>query len=124
MTPRPNGPVNHPHRLRIGKLIFTTKWGSWGCSRGSIGFFGATGPLHAYRSLRRAERDHVAEAEAALYREKCRKTGVCPQCFDTGHVCENHPDRPWGGMCCDTGTKGACEHGSCGCGAGMPCPAC
>jgi hypothetical protein len=50
----------------------------------------------------------------------------CPSCRDTGHVCENHPERWWGGLCCDTAAlRGAyCEHGACGCGAGMPCPAC
>jgi hypothetical protein len=40
----------------------------------------------------------------------------CRSCGDTGHVCENHPDRPWGGL--------TSEPGSCECGAGMPCPAC
>jgi hypothetical protein len=36
----------------------------------------------------------------------------CVACLDTGHVCENHPHLPW-------------EHPEgCGCGAGMPCPAC
>lgn len=40
---------------------------------------------------------------------------ICPACWDTGHVCENHPDRPWAGIadvveCCG--------------GAGMPCPLC
>jgi hypothetical protein len=52
----------------------------------------------------------------------------CQSCQDTGHVCEEHPDRLWGGMCCDAAGRGAaaaCEHGACGCGApGMPCPAC
>lgn len=50
----------------------------------------------------------------------------CPHCHDTGHVCENHPDRPWGGMCCDAGAEGSgvCEHGACGCGAGQPCGYC
>jgi hypothetical protein len=42
---------------------------------------------------------------------------VCGACRDTGHVCENHPRRPWEGFtpppeCCDCG------------GAGMPCPSC
>lgn len=42
---------------------------------------------------------------------------VCPNCLNGGHVCENHPDRPWEGEivapeCCDCG------------GAGMPCPTC
>jgi len=50
---------------------------------------------------------------------------ACPSCADTGHVCENHPDRPWGGLwCCDASNEGLCEHGACGCGAGDPCPAC
>jgi len=50
--------------------------------------------------------------------------GLC--CNDTGHACENHPDRPWGGMCCDGPASGVlCEHGACHCGgAGMPCPVC
>jgi len=51
---------------------------------------------------------------------------ACLSCADTGHVCENHPDRPWGAMCCDVGMyeSRVCEHGACGCGAGDPCPAC
>lgn len=41
---------------------------------------------------------------------------ICATCDDTGHVCENHPDRPWGGISAvDT---------ACCCGAGEPCPAC
>jgi hypothetical protein len=37
----------------------------------------------------------------------------CDCCEDCGWVCENHPEKPWGG-----------EH-ACGCGgAGMPCPNC
>lgn len=50
----------------------------------------------------------------------------CRFCRDEGHVCENHPARPWGGLCCEAGALGSgeCEHGACGCGAGMPCPAC
>jgi hypothetical protein len=37
----------------------------------------------------------------------------CPQCEDTGWVCEDHPDTPWDG-----------DH-ACSCGAaGMPCPRC
>lgn len=39
----------------------------------------------------------------------------CLHCLDTGHVCENHPDRPWSGI--------ADVEACCG-GAGMPCPAC
>jgi hypothetical protein len=51
----------------------------------------------------------------------------CHVCRDTGHVCESHPERQWGGLCCDAGAQGpgVCEHGACGCGApGMPCTAC
>lgn len=53
-------------------------------------------------------------------------TDRCSVCADTGHVCENHPERPWGPLCCDAGAKGSqvCDHGTCGCGAGEPCPAC
>lgn len=40
----------------------------------------------------------------------------CRACADTGHVCENHPDQPWGGISDDIN--------ACDCGAGMPCPAC
>lgn len=40
----------------------------------------------------------------------------CPNCDGTGHVCENHPDKPWGPMTFDAD--------SCSCGAGMPCPKC
>ena len=39
----------------------------------------------------------------------------CGTCVGTGHVCENHPDRPWAGM---TGEPECCG------GAGMPCPRC
>jgi hypothetical protein len=41
---------------------------------------------------------------------------VCPACLNEGIVCENHPDRPWEGT--------AAPPDGCGCGAGMPCPAC
>lgn len=40
----------------------------------------------------------------------------CKACLDTGHVCENHPGRPWDGV--------VAHADACGCGAGMPCPAC
>jgi bifunctional non-homologous end joining protein LigD len=39
----------------------------------------------------------------------------CAVCQDSGHVCENHPDRAWGYL-----VEGGCECG----GAGMPCPEC
>lgn len=39
---------------------------------------------------------------------------ACRVCADSGHVCEEHPDLPWGGV------VGA----GCRCGAGMPCPSC
>jgi len=42
---------------------------------------------------------------------------VCRSCADTGHVCEDHPDRPWGGI---TDDINGCHCG----GAGVPCPAC
>jgi hypothetical protein len=45
-------------------------------------------------------------------------TPRCPHCLDEGHVCENHPDRPWEGAI--SPADGACDCG----GAGMPCPAC
>lgn len=50
-------------------------------------------------------------------------------CLDTGHVCENHPDRAWAGIVTDTGGPGveysACGDGARDCGgAGMPCPVC
>lgn len=55
----------------------------------------------------------------------------CQVCHDTGHVCECHPSRPWGGFCCDDPVKldqageALCTHGACHCGgAGEPCPAC
>lgn len=51
----------------------------------------------------------------------------CHNCNDTGHACENHPDRPWGYLCCNGPVPGSglCGHGACHCGgAGMPCPAC
>lgn len=40
----------------------------------------------------------------------------CLNCANTGHVCDNHPTLPWSGI--------AMIEGSCGCGAGMPCPSC
>lgn len=40
----------------------------------------------------------------------------CIHCDDTGHVCENHPDRPWMPM--------SLAETACDCGAGMPCPHC
>lgn len=47
----------------------------------------------------------------------------CLNCRDTGHVCENHPDRPWAGLVGHV--EGACGDGYAGCGgAGTPCPAC
>jgi hypothetical protein len=52
---------------------------------------------------------------------------TCPLCHDSGHVCENHPGQPWGGLCCDDAALHGvdCAHGACGCGgAGMPCPGC
>lgn len=58
----------------------------------------------------------VAEAPAS----RCRR------CAGTGHTCENHPDMPWGGLCCDApaGAR-ACRSGACHCGgAGIPCAAC
>lgn len=41
---------------------------------------------------------------------------MCDVCQDTGHVCENHPLRPWAGI---SDASFACD-----CGAGMPCPYC
>jgi len=38
------------------------------------------------------------------------------KCEGTGWVCENHEDRPWGGI---STSKFACE-----CGAGVPCSIC
>lgn len=41
---------------------------------------------------------------------------TCRRCAGCGHVCENHPRRPWAEMS---------DHDqACGCGAGMPCPEC
>ena len=57
----------------------------------------------------------------------------CRTCQDTGHVCENHPGRAWGALCCKgpvrlpvaPGTEVLCGHGACHCGgAGEPCHAC
>ncbi|MFL5309501.1 MAG: hypothetical protein ACJ79H_03500 [Myxococcales bacterium] len=48
----------------------------------------------------------------------------CPCCLDGGHVCENHPERPWSGIV-GPDAPNACGDGSQDCGgAGMPCPAC
>lgn len=53
------------------------------------------------------------------------KNPRCTTCQDMGTVCENHPRRPWGGMCCGNGGGEVCGHGACHCGgAGMPCEAC
>ncbi len=43
---------------------------------------------------------------------------VCPNCLNTGHACENHPDKPWAYLTGPHPT--ACDCG----GAGMPCPTC
>lgn len=41
----------------------------------------------------------------------------CPWCLGTGHVCEDHPGKPW------AYTLGEDDPRSCNCGAaGMPCP--
>lgn len=61
----------------------------------------------------------------------------CPACGDSGVVCENHPGRAWGPLCCledppvwvvkcvCCNPEPLCSHGSCHCGgAGAPCPAC
>ena len=40
----------------------------------------------------------------------------CRNCANCGWVCENHPDRPWGGL---SANPYACE-----CGAGAPCGVC
>jgi hypothetical protein len=40
----------------------------------------------------------------------------CPSCDGTGHVCENHRDRPWGDI--------SVAVDACTCGAGAPCPRC
>lgn len=40
----------------------------------------------------------------------------CQNCDATGWVCENHDGRPWDGE--------SNREDACGCGAGMPCPAC
>lgn len=45
-------------------------------------------------------------------------TYQCQVCCDTGHVCENCPDRAWE-MPGEYGRDCAAR-----CGAGMPCPAC
>lgn len=44
----------------------------------------------------------------------------CPTCLDTGHVCENHPDRPWAYIARERHPE---VEECCG-GAGMACPAC
>lgn len=41
---------------------------------------------------------------------------ACPNCDNTGWVCEAHRDRPWGGI---SRAANACE-----CGPGEPCPVC
>ena len=41
---------------------------------------------------------------------------TCRNCLGVDWVCENHSDRPWGGM---SSSPTACE-----CGAGAPCPCC
>ena len=51
---------------------------------------------------------------------------TCTHPIGDGHVCENHPDRFWGYLCCEeVPGQEVCEHGACHCGgAGMPCGAC
>ncbi len=41
---------------------------------------------------------------------------ACANCDDYKWVCENHPDKVWGGL--------SSEPNVCECGAGMPCPMC
>lgn len=41
----------------------------------------------------------------------------CPNCEDYAWVCENHPNKPWRGLCDDS--PFACE-----CGPGIPCEHC
>lgn len=41
---------------------------------------------------------------------------ICINCDDTGWVCENHGDKPWGG---ESGRTDNCD-----CGAGAPCEVC
>jgi len=75
----------------------------------------------------------------------------CGTCAGSGWVCECHPRRPWGGMCCELPDslrtqalmacpwlfpmwllrsrlfhlRRLCEHGACHCGgAGMACQSC
>jgi hypothetical protein len=71
----------------------------------------------------------VDEPEPAGYPEPYD----CARCGDTAHVCEDHPARPWGGLCCGgpagPGPDGdgavLCQHGACHCGgAGEPCGSC
>lgn len=40
----------------------------------------------------------------------------CTNCEDAAWVCENHPNKPWGGL---IDSPFVCE-----CGAGMPCGVC
>jgi hypothetical protein len=41
----------------------------------------------------------------------------CSRCYGTGHVCENHPDLPWGDWAVMSYGIPFCRCG----GAGMPC---
>lgn len=102
-------------------------------SRGKIRRFPGNGRLagngHEYRTMYALP--EILE-RAAHYRPTPQRGGGlmaaphCATCRDSGHVCENHPDRPWGGLCCTVGAEGRrmCGHGACACGAGEPCPAC
>lgn len=50
----------------------------------------------------------------------------CEVCLGIEFTCEEHPSKPWAGMCCQTATVNSDPaHACCDCGAaGMPCPAC
>ncbi len=54
--------------------------------------------------------DRLISLNAAIEDTPCRN------CDGMGWVCENHQDRPWGGI---TDHLESCE-----CGAGAPCPVC
>lgn len=71
---------------------------------------------HGYVTPRAFKAKCGGPALCADCTEELRALHRCPSCLDDGHVCEEHPEFPFG-----VALKG---HSGRDCGIGMPCPAC
>ena len=72
---------------------------------------------HARGAPEREDDQEVAyEAARDIIEALLKQSCTCSNCDGAQWVCENHADRPWGGL----STSG----NACDCGAGMPCGAC